>query len=109
MRLYDRIAPYVAESESSVGVFKQRYLCIAIKTAYRQERITLRECDDLCKTITQALGGDPRASLTHWLYKQGYTSLRKDIADDYKQVQQYRLRWLKHLCEEYENEVATLR
>lgn len=103
MNLYDRIAPHLGTSVAPEEM-RPLYLCTAIKYAYNRGDITTVERDALLDKILTALGGC-NETVFHWLYSRGYIESHWTSEYKYQQVQLYRHRWLKHLCEEYENAI----
>lgn len=101
--LYEKIAPFV-DHGTHLTDFRYTYLCGAIKYARMQQAINCDEEKALLDRITQALGG-PRESVSLWLTRQGLIPGDWTRERHLRQIQLYRLRWLKHLCEEYENAV----
>ena len=102
--LYDKIAPYLrTEPTTDSDGHTYRQICIAISKALRLRHITARQCLRLTDRVRKDMvpfGND----LEDWLQaKDLLTKLAHLSPDDrYRQIQAYRHRWLKHLCEQYE-------
>lgn len=111
--LYEKIKPYLADTLQECldkeGT-KYRQICIAVAAALGKEAITPVQHAALRARVREAIY--PYYDLETWLnYDYDRWKALKDLsyAERAAQIQMYRHRWLKHLCEEYENEVATLR
>lgn len=102
MALYDKLKPLLWDG---VGTPKESYsqLC-AVLVIGRDRGIINRDTRVwLHDQIRMGLYG--KATVFSWAYDNGYL---KDMSQVYakRQVQLFRHRWLKHLCEEYERENA---
>lgn len=102
--LYDKIAPYLrAEPTTEFEGDTYRQICIAISKARGLGRVTARQR----LWLTDRVRKDMRPftiDLEDWLQAKGLLTTLAHLSPDdrYRQIQAYRHRWLKHLCEEYE-------
>lgn len=103
--LYDKIAPFLLTEPTIYledGTYRQT--CLAIARALGQGQITADERSWLGCQIRKRVY--PFADdLEDWLQSRNLLSTLAHLSPDdrYRQIQAYRHRWLKHLCEEYEN------
>ncbi len=102
--LYDKIAPYLRTEPSTEPEGETyRQICIAIAKARGLKRITTRQKAWLIDQVRN--GTRPfTIDLEDWLQSKGLLATLAHLSPDdrYRQIQAYRHRWLKHLCEEYE-------
>lgn len=101
--LYERAAPYLAEGDAYDAVKQSTFICTALAKASKWNLITQKEYEDLVNEIDKRL--HPHCTVVTWLREEKFTSEFWALPTDVKrqQIQAYRHRWLKHLCEEYEN------
>lgn len=99
--LYDKISPFLRDGVED-HFDKYHRICSAIGVAYELTIITGEEARWFYGRINQGL--KPATTVDDWLEERGHlkdleghtTEMRK------QQIQAFRHRWLKHLCEQYE-------
>ena len=96
--LYDKIAWFLWDGVEH-DYNKYRRICSAIGATLELGVLTLKEAEELAWQITEALL--PYTSVDGWLESNGYLE-NLPCESRNQQVQAYRRRWLKHLCEQYE-------
>ena len=102
--LYDKIAPYLrTEPTTDFEGDTYRQICLATAKARDLEHVTERQR----LWLTDRVRKDMRPfvkDLENWLQAKGLLATLAHLSPDdrYRQIQAYRHRWLKHLCEEYE-------
>lgn len=102
--LYDKIAPFLRTEPSTEPEGENyRQICIALAKALGLKRITARQKAWLTDQVRNGMRPFT-IDLEDWLQAKGLlTTLAYLSPDDrYRQIQAYRHRWLKHLCEQYE-------
>ena len=102
--LYDKIAPYLrAEPSAEPEGENYRQICIAIAKALGLRRITERQQAWLEDQVREGMWPFT-IDLEDWLQSKGLLDTLAYLSPDecYRQIQAYRHRWLKHLCEQYE-------
>lgn len=98
--LYDKIAPHLWDGKSPYSR-QSSHICIAITTAHKE--VPLKARDWLREKIREGL--HDKFSVRDWARARGYLDgMTPERATE--QLQAFRARWLKHLCEEYERENA---
>lgn len=111
--LYEKIKPYLLDRP--IGAYDpddlapSLFICVAIAKAYRARKVPRKAKLWLDARIHADLQG--LASVVQWLDKEGHL---RDIdrlswKEHVTQIQLYRHRWLKHLCEEYERDLSSNR
>ena len=111
--LYEKIKPYLADTLQECldkeGT-KYRQICIAVAAALGKEAITPVQHAVLKGRVGEAIY--PYYDLEDWLnqdYDRWKTVKDLSYAERVTQIQLYRHRWLKHLCEEYERDLSSNR
>lgn len=104
--LYDKIAPYL-QAEPTIYLEDRTYrqTCLAVARALGQGQITADQRSWLRHQIRKRMYPFVN-DLEDWLQSRNLLSTLAHLSpeDRYRQIQAYRHRWLKHLCEEYERE-----
>ena len=100
--LYDKIAPYL-RAEPTTDCHTYRQICLAISAALGLGRITGKQHKWLADQVRNGMR-PYMLNLEDWLQSKGLLATLAHLSPDdrYRQIQAYRHRWLKHLCEEYE-------
>lgn len=111
--LYNRVAKYLKTENdplpphgAEVSQRTSLFVCHALAMAYREKAITAAELTALQGLLAEALPqkkDNPAYRVCDWLRKEGIIGLPKNHAEFVTlqmQIQAYRHRWLKHMCEE---------
>lgn len=102
--LYDKIAPYLrTEPTTDSDGHTYRQICIAISKARGLGHVTARQRLWLTDRVRKDMAPFVN-DLEDWLQARGLLTTLAHLSPDdrYRQIQAYRHRWLKHLCEQYE-------
>ena len=102
--LYDKIAPYLrAEPTTDPEGDTYRQICLATAKAVGLRHITGKQHRWLQARIREDMWPFT-IDLEDWLQAESLLATLAHLSPDdrYRQIQAYRHRWLKHLCEEYE-------
>lgn len=110
--LYEKIKPYLLAQSGAYDpddLAPSLFICVAIAKACRAKKIPRKVKLWLEARIHTDLGHC--ASVAQWLDRAGHL---RDIdrlswKERVTQIQLYRHRWLKHLCEEYEHDLSSNR
>lgn len=98
--------PYLWDSRFICKPQKTPFICVALYYAYMDDRISSEQFKTAKHLIQDRLtykNGVQASTVTGWLQSKGYLKMGNLNKTDWKNVQEYRHRWMMAMAEEFAN------